>query len=116
MFNVAIGWILFQLKNHSFHLDNKELCIQYGGLPRWLSGKESACNARDPGSIPGSGRFPAGNESPLWSSCPRNPLTEEPGEGDSLEVPKGQIPLSTSDIEATNHMCTWNFIEDLKYG
>ena len=32
-----------------------------------------------------------------------------------LEVPKGQIPLSTSDIEATNHMCTWNFIEDLKY-
>jgi len=30
-------------------------------LPRWLSGKESACNARaaaDTGSIPGSGRFP----------------------------------------------------------
>ena len=28
------------------------------GLPLWLSGKESACNAGDPGSIPGSGRFP----------------------------------------------------------
>ena len=29
------------------------------GLPRWLSGKESACNARatgDVGSIPGTGR------------------------------------------------------------
>ena len=26
------------------------------GLPRWLSGKESTCNAGDPGSIPGSGR------------------------------------------------------------
>ena len=30
--------------------------IQYlisPGLPRWYSDKESACNARDPGSIPG---------------------------------------------------------------
>jgi len=26
------------------------------GLPRWLSSKEAACNAGDPGSIPGSGR------------------------------------------------------------
>ena len=24
--------------------------------------KESACNARDPGSIPGSGRFPGGGD------------------------------------------------------
>ena len=23
------------------------------GLPRWLSGKESTCNAGDPGSVPG---------------------------------------------------------------
>ena len=28
------------------------------GLTRWHSGKESACSAGDPGSIPGSGRFP----------------------------------------------------------
>ena len=27
-----------------------------GGLPWWLSGKASACNAGDPGLIPGSGR------------------------------------------------------------
>ena len=26
------------------------------GLPWWLRGKESTCNAGDPGSIPGSGR------------------------------------------------------------
>ena len=26
------------------------------GLPQWLSSKESACNAGDPGSIPGSER------------------------------------------------------------
>ena len=33
------------------------------GLPRWLSGKESACQARDTedvGLIPGSGRSPGG--------------------------------------------------------
>ena len=33
------------------------------GVPRWLSGKESACNAGatgDTGSVPGSGRSPGG--------------------------------------------------------
>ena len=39
------------------------------GLPRWLSGKESAYNAGDAGDvglIPGSGRSPGeGNDSPL---------------------------------------------------
>jgi len=49
------------------------------GLPRWLSGKESACNAGDPGSIPRLGRSPGeGNGNPLQYSCLENPLTEEP--------------------------------------
>ena len=30
------------------------------GLPWWLSGKESVCNAGDTGSIPGLGRSPGG--------------------------------------------------------
>ena len=30
----------------------------YAGLPRWLSGKESTCNAGNAGSIPGFGRSP----------------------------------------------------------
>ena len=39
------------------------------GLPLWLSGKESACNAGDPGSIPGLGRSPGeGNGNPLQYS------------------------------------------------
>ena len=45
----------------------------YLGLPRWLSGKESTCQAEDAGSIPGLGRFPGeriGN--PLQYSCLRN--------------------------------------------
>ena len=38
-------------------------------------GKESACNAGDPGSIPGSGRFPGeGNGNPLQYSCSVNPV------------------------------------------
>ena len=37
-----------------------------GGLPRWLSGTESACSAGDMGSIPGLGRSPGGgNGSPV---------------------------------------------------
>ena len=45
-------------------------------LPRWLSGKESACNAGDVGSIPGSGRSPGGggNGNPLQYSYLGNPM------------------------------------------
>ena len=43
------------------------ICI---GLPRWLSGKESACNAGDLSSIPGWGRSPGeGYGNPLQYSC-----------------------------------------------
>ena len=38
-------------------------------------GKESACNARDPGSIPELGRSPGeGNGNPLQYSCLENPM------------------------------------------
>ena len=40
---------------------------------RWLSGKESACQAGDSGSIPGLGRSP-GNGSPLQYSCLDNSM------------------------------------------
>ena len=45
------------------------------GLPWWLSGKESACNAGDVGLIPGLGRSPGeGNGNPLQYSCLWNPV------------------------------------------
>ena len=45
------------------------------GLPRWLSGKKSTCQAGDPGLIPGLGRSPEeGNGNPLWYSCLENPM------------------------------------------
>ena len=39
--------------------DLGHLC-EWGGLPRWLSGKESACHSGDAASVSGSGRSPAG--------------------------------------------------------
>ena len=45
------------------------------GLPGGSDGKESACNAGDMGSIPGSGRSPGeGNGNPLQYSCLENPM------------------------------------------
>ena len=45
------------------------------GFPGSSDGKESACNAGDPGSIPGSGRSPGeGNGNPLQYSCLENPM------------------------------------------
>ena len=44
------------------------------GFPNGSDGKESACNAGDPGSFPGSGRSPGeGNGNPLQYSCMENP-------------------------------------------
>ena len=43
------------------------------GFPGGSDNKESACKARDPGSIPGSGRSPEeGNGNPLQYSCLEN--------------------------------------------
>ena len=44
------------------------------GLPWWLSSKESAYNAEDPGSIPGLGRSPGeGRGYLLQYACLENP-------------------------------------------
>ena len=56
-------------------------------------GKESACNAGDLGSIPGSGRSPGeGNGNKLHIFAWRIPWTEEPG--GVLGVKKSWIQLS----------------------
>ena len=49
-------------------------CCLVGFSPSSV-GKESACNAGDLGSIPGSGRFPGeGNGNPLQYPCLENPM------------------------------------------
>ena len=48
------------------------------GFPGGAAGKESACNAGDPGSFPGSGRSPGGgNSNPLQYSCLKNSMDRE---------------------------------------
>ena len=48
------------------------------GFPGGVEGKESACNAGDPGSVPGLGRFPRkGNGNPLQYSCLEYPMDRE---------------------------------------
>ena len=50
------------------------------GFPGDSDGKEFACNAGDPGLIPGSGRCPEeGNDNLLSILVWRIPWTEEPG-------------------------------------
>ena len=45
-----------------------------GTKPGGSDGKESACDAGDPGSIPGLGRSPGeGHDNPLQYSCLENP-------------------------------------------
>ena len=45
------------------------------GLPQWLSGKESTCNAGDTGLIPGSGRSPGErHDNPLQYFCLENSM------------------------------------------
>ena len=48
------------------------------GFPSGSGSKEAACNAGDPGSIPGSGKSPGeGNGNPLHYSCLENPMDRE---------------------------------------
>ena len=52
-----------------------QICFFSRGFPDGSVGKASACNAGDPGSIPGSGRSPGeGNGNPLEHSCLENPM------------------------------------------
>jgi len=67
-------------------------------LPRWLSGKESTCNAgdaRDVGSIPGSGRSPEeGNGNPLQCSWLENSMDRGAWWAIVYGVSESQIQLS----------------------
>ena len=56
---------------HTFYI----YVYPYMGFPGGSEDKASACNAGDPGSIPGLGRSPGeGNGNPLQYSCLENPM------------------------------------------
>ena len=69
----------------------------FTGLPQWLSSKESPGNARDGGSIPGSGRSPGGeHDNPLQYSCLENPMERGPWQATVHRVAKSRTRLSES--------------------
>ena len=93
LFKVAtLMWLLC-----SFHMLNEQSNVweiskiynRLSGLPQWLSGKESTCQGRDLGSIPGLGRSTGkGNTNPLQYSCLRNPLDRGAWQATVREVAK----------------------------
>ena len=67
------------------HLSKAERVDQTTGFPCTSVGKESACNAGDPGQIPGLGRFPGeGNGNLLQYLSLENLMTEESGGLESM--------------------------------
>ena len=65
------------------------------GFPGGSDNKESACNTRDPGSIPGSGRFPWRREwlsSPVF--CLENSMDRGAWQATIHRVTKSQTGLS----------------------
>ena len=68
-FLLTKDWTIFPLSHWAPYLFLRTL------LPWWLSGKEPACNAGDPGLIAGWGRSPRErNDSPLQYSCLENSM------------------------------------------
>ena len=64
------------------------------GFPSGSSNKESACNAGDAGSTPGSGRSPGGgNGNPLQYSCLEKPMDWEAWRATVHRVSKSQTQL-----------------------
>ena len=65
------------------------------GFPGGSEDKASACNAGDPGLIPGSGRSPGeGNGNPLQYSCPENPMDRGAWQSTGHGVAKSWTRLS----------------------
>ena len=73
------------------------------GLPGSSVGKESACNAGDPGSIPGLGRSPGGGHgNPRQYSCLENPCGQRSWAGYS---PQGREESDTNERHSTHMSC-----------
>ena len=57
------------------NLKGEDTCMHMVDFPHRSVGKSCACSARDPGSVPESGRSPGeGNGNPLQYPCLENPM------------------------------------------
>ena len=80
------------------------------GFPGGSVGKESACNAEDPGSITGPGTSPGGGHgNPLQYSCLENPgKTEEPGGLQSIGSQESDA-IEWLTLSLSNSNCKMNY-------
>ena len=79
----------------SAELISLPLSLPGSGFPGSSVSKESACNAEDLGSIPGSGRSPGeGNGNPLQYSCLKNPMDRGAWLAAVLGITKSRTQLS----------------------
>ena len=84
---------------YNFNLCIVNLCIFSAGLFWWLSGKESNCNARDMGSIPGSGNSLEKEMATCCNILPWGiPWTEEPGGLQSMGLKESDMTSHTHTI------------------
>ena len=76
-------------------------------FPGGSDGKDSTCNAGDPGLIPGLGRFPGeGNGHPLHYSCLENSTDGGAWQAIIHRVAKSQTQLSDLHFHFYSHICT----------
>ena len=95
----------------SFPFSSGRFCFMYLGLyirfPRWLSGKESACNAGDMGSIPGSGRLLEEGMATHSSTLAWRILwTEEPGGLQFMRLQRARHDGATKQHQLLT--CLWS--------
>ena len=75
--------------------------VRLRGFPGASDGKESACNAGDPGSVPEVGRSPGeGNGNPLQYSCLENPMHREAWQATVHGVTKSQTQPSNEHTQS----------------
>ena len=78
-----------------YHIRRLLITNIFMGFPGGSDGKESTCNAEDPGLIPGSGISPGeGNGNPLLYSWLENPMDRGAWWATVFEVAKSRIGLS----------------------
>ena len=77
VFRISFGliWGVFECFSLRVCVFLSGCSTSYMGFPHSSVGKSSACNAGDPSSLSGLGRFPGGgNGNPLQYSCLENPV------------------------------------------
>ena len=84
-------------------MQTKSYILQKAGLPWWFSSKKSACDARDAGSVPGSGISSGGQHgNSLQYSCLENPKDR----GAKQAIVHGVAKSRTGLKQLSMHTCT----------